>query len=250
MPEFVHVARAADGVATLSIDNPPWNNLSRQVDDELVDAAQVLDLDPAIRVVIVYGGPKLFCAGADLAERAALTVEQYDRMGGLHRGIEAIAAMSTPTIAAITGHAIGEGVDLAAATDFRVAGDNVRFGLPEVRYATMPSPAALRRLCGLIGSAATIDLARSGRSFGAEEALRLGLVDAMVAPDDVLSEAVAVAGRYRGRPELLAAIAAAVGTGSATNGPEDVIRGFFADPDHARRIADYLAGGPAAVRTP
>ncbi|WP_066910689.1 enoyl-CoA hydratase-related protein [Millisia brevis] len=250
MAEFVHVTSTTDGVAILLIDNPPWNTLSRQVDDELVDAAASIAADPAIRVAIVHGGPKLFCAGADLAERADLTVEQYDRIGGLERGIEAIAALRIPTIAAITGHAIGTGLHLAAATDHRVAGDNVRFGLPEIRYAAIPSTAALRRLADLIGPSATTDLARAGTPFGAAEALRLGLLDAVVAPDDVLSAALTVAGRYRGRPDLLAAIADAVADRREPSAPQvDPVRALLADPDHGERIRAYLAGGPAAVGT-
>lgn len=263
MAEFVHVTPppdgcgpdGVDGVSILLIDNPPWNALSRQVDDELVAAARRIDADPDIRALIVYGGPKLFCAGADLVERAALTVEQYDRMGGLERGIEAIAALRLPTIAAITGHAIGAGVHLAAATDYRVAGDNVRFGLPEIRYAAMPTPAALRRIADLIGPAATADLGRGGRPCGAAEALRIGLVDAVVAPDAVLLEALTVASRYRGRPDLLGEIGAAVHEArspSLLQSPTaaDPVRGLFADPDHGVRIGEYLTGGPAAVRAP
>lgn len=239
MAEFVHITSSDDGVAVVRIDNPPVNAITWQTDDELVAALGSLAADREVRAVVLWGGEKLFSAGLDLAESVHLTEQQYAAADGLGAGARAVAAFPKPTVAAVTGHALGTGLRLALAADYRVAGDNVRIGLPEVRQGGAPSAAVLGRVADLAGPAVAKDLAWTGRSIGASEALRHGLIDAVVAPDDVPAEALVVARRYGAHPVAAAAIKAAIEHG----GPDPAVV-LFTDPGRRAAIVDYLDLGP------
>src|SRR5581483_1307120 len=149
-----------------------------------------------IRAVIVYGGPKVFAAGADIKEMADMSyVDMAARARNLSSSVGAVAAIPKPTVAAITGYALGGGYELALCCDRRIVGDNVKVGQPEILLGIIPGAGGTQRLSRLIGPSKAKDVIYSGRFVVAEEALALGLVDKLVPADQVYTEAVAWAGQ-------------------------------------------------------
>src|SRR5579862_5845757 len=184
MGEFVRL-EVADGIGTIRLDRPPVNAMNDQLTSELADAARAAsDADAGqIRAVILYGGEKAFAAGADIANMAeAGYAEMALRSGRLQAAMGLIAGLGQPVIAAITGYALGGGLELALAADFRVAGESARLGQPEILLGVIPGAGGTQRLPRMIGPARAKDIVFSGRFVEAVEALDLGLVD-RVAPD-------------------------------------------------------------------
>jgi enoyl-CoA hydratase len=211
--EFVQVITGVtDGVGTLMLSRPPTNALTRQVYREIVAAAHELGERTDISVVILFGGHEIFCAGDDVPELRTLNnAEASAADAALRHCVQAVAAIPKPTVAAITGYALGSGLTLAMAADWRVSGDNVKFGATEILAGLAPRAGGGARLAEVIGASKAKELVFSGRFVGAEEALELGLIDQMVAPDHVYDEALAWARRFVEHPvEVLAAAKAAV----------------------------------------
>ncbi len=219
MKEFVNVVTSVtpeqDGVGTLMLSRPPTNALTRQMYREIVAAAHELGERTDISVVILFGGHEIFCAGDDVPQLRTLDAgEAAADDVALRQCIEAVAAIPKPTVAAITGYALGSGLSLAMAADWRVSGDNVKFGATEILAGLAPRGGGGARLAEVIGASKAKELVFSGRFVGAEEALELGLIDQMVAPDHVFDEALAWARRFVEHPvEVLAAAKAAVDGG-------------------------------------
>ncbi|HEV7207753.1 MAG TPA: enoyl-CoA hydratase-related protein [Mycobacteriales bacterium] len=204
MSEFVRVEsdeESGGAVVTIRLDRPPMNALSRQVQEEIRSAAQQVSADTRVRAVVLYGGPKVFAAGADVKEMAAMSyTDMVDRIDGLQSSLTAVAKIPKPTVAAITGYALGGGLELAMCADFRVAGDNARVGQPEILLGIIPGAGGTQRLPRLIGPAKAKDLCFTGRHVRSDEALAIGLLDKVVAPDDVHAAALEMARRYAGGP--------------------------------------------------
>ena len=190
MAEFVSVTNDS-GVATIRLERPPMNALNAQVQREIADAARSVSEDASVGAVVVYGGPKVFAAGADIAEMSAMT---YADMAAASRSLRSsfstVARIPQPTIAAITGYALGGGLELAMCCDFRVMGDNAKVGQPEIALGIIPGAGGTQRLPRLVGPARAKDLVFSGRFVDASEALSIGLVDKVCAPDDVYEQSI------------------------------------------------------------
>ncbi|UXA19680.1 enoyl-CoA hydratase [Mycobacterium sp. SMC-4] len=217
MTEFVNVVPAAgdvpEGLATLLLSRPPTNALTRQVYRELAEAVAELETRDEIAAVVVFGGHEIFCAGDDMAELQTLNAAEAEMAAqGCAQALDALAALSKPTVAAITGYALGAGMTLALATDWRVSGDNVRFGATEILAGRPPAGPSARRLAETIGRSKAKDLVFSGRFVDAREALELGLVDELVAPDGVYDAALAWAARFLDYPPPVLAAAKAAFT--------------------------------------
>jgi enoyl-CoA hydratase len=212
MNEFVsvHVSDEQPGIATLLLSRPPTNAMTRQVYREMVDAAADLGRREDIRAVIVFGGHEIFSAGDDVPELRTLNADEAEVAARVCReAVDALAAIPKPTVAAITGYALGGGLTLALAADWRVAGDNVKFGATEILAGLVPA-GGTSRLAAAVGVSKAKDLVFSGRFVDAREALALGLIDEMVAPDAVYDAAVAWAKRFLDYPpQVLAAAKAA-----------------------------------------
>jgi enoyl-CoA hydratase len=160
--------------------------------------------------VILFGGHEIFCAGDDVLERRTLDPDETAAANRACRvAVDAIAAIPKPTVAAITGYALGGGMTLALAADWRIAGDNAKFGATEILAGLVPA-AGTARLVDTVGPSKARDLVLSGRFLDAKEALALGLIDEMVAPDGVYDAALAWAKRFVDHsPDALAAAKAA-----------------------------------------
>ncbi|NEW47483.1 enoyl-CoA hydratase [Nocardia cyriacigeorgica] len=214
MAEFVTVDEL-DGeterrVAVLRIARAPMNLLNIQVARELAAAAAAVAEDSRIAAVVVYGDERVFCAGDDLAELAALSPEQATAVAAdLQHALGCLARLPQPTVAAISGYALGSGLELALGADRRIIGDNVKLGLPQIKAGLIPL-AGVRRLTALIGPGAAKDLVFTGRFVEADEARTLGLADEVVAPDDVYTAALRWARGFVDGPARALAAAKAV----------------------------------------
>jgi enoyl-CoA hydratase len=200
------------GLAMLLLSRPPTNAITRQVYREIVNAADELGRRDDVAAVILFGGHEIFSAGDDTSELRTLTAPEADTAAQVRReAVDAVAAIPKPTVAAITGYALGAGLTLALAADWRVSGDNVKFGATEILAGRIPGGGGMARLARVTGASRAKELVFSGRFFDAEEALALGLIDEMVAPDDVYDAAAAWARRFLdGPPHALAAAKAGI----------------------------------------
>jgi enoyl-CoA hydratase/carnithine racemase len=202
MGEFVRL-EVADGIGTIRLDRPPVNAMNDQLTGELADAAGEAAGSAEIRAVILYGGEKVFAAGADIGVMAeAGYAEMALRSGRLQAAMNLIAGLGQPVIAAITGYALGGGLELALAADFRVAGENARLGQPEILLGVIPGAGGTQRLPRLVGPARAKDLIFTGRMIRAAQARDIGLVDAVVPDASVYEAAVEMAQRYAAGPAL------------------------------------------------
>ncbi len=195
-------------IATVAINREPSNMLSRQVYRELADAAVEVSRRGDITAVIIYGGHEIFSAGDDVPELRTLDRAGAETTDLIRRSaLDAVAAITKPTVAAVTGYALGAGLSLALAADWRVCGDNAKIGATEILTGLVPGGGGCPRLARAVGRARAKELVFSGRFVGAREALEMGLVDELVAPDDVYDSALNWAGRFVDGPA--AAVAAA-----------------------------------------
>ena len=212
--EFVsiHLGIERPGVGTLVVSRPPTNAMTRQVYREIGQAAAEIARRDDIATVIIFGGHEIFSAGDDMPQLRALTAPEAETWAQVRRdAVDAVAAIPKPTVGAITGYALGAGLGLALAADWRVSGDNVRFGATEILAGLVPDGGGMARLTRTVGVSRAKELVYSGRFFDAEEAVALGLIDEMVAPDNVYDAAVAWAGRFvDGPPYALAAAKAGI----------------------------------------
>jgi enoyl-CoA hydratase len=192
-----------DGIGVIRLDRPPMNALNAQVQEELRAAASAAAADEAVRAVVVYGGERVFAAGADIKEMAGMSyADMAARAGPLSSAFDAVAQIPKPVVAAVTGYALGGGCELALACDWRVAAEDAKLGQPEIRLGIIPGAGGTQRLSRLVGPARAKDLIFSGRNVDAAEALRIGLVDQVVPADQVFDAAVALVRQYTAGPAL------------------------------------------------
>jgi enoyl-CoA hydratase len=197
---LVQVERRDDGVAVVTLSNGKVNALSRALLTELEAVALALHDDPP-GAVVVTGGDRLFAAGAEISEFATdtgvLSHDEVLELGGhFLRALNAVAAIPRATIAAVSGFALGGGCELALACDFRIASEKAKLGQPEVLLGIIPGGGGTQRLPRLVGTARAKEMMMSGRQVGAEEALRIGLVDEVVPHDELHARALELAAQY------------------------------------------------------
>jgi len=240
------------GVGTIRVDRPPMNVLNKQVQEELRAAAAEAERRADVRAVIVYGGEKVFAAGADVKEFSTMSfADMAARAAGLSSSLSAVAELSKPTVAAITGYALGGGYELALSCDRRIAGDNVKVGQPEILLGLIPGGGGTQRLARLIGPSKAKDIVLTGRFVAAEEALAIGMVDEVVAPDDVYGAARRWAEQFVNGPAMaLAAAKAAIDGGlevDLTNGlrlESHLFTTMFATQDARIGMKSFMESGP------
>ncbi|GGM19314.1 enoyl-CoA hydratase/isomerase family protein [Dactylosporangium sucinum] len=238
----------ADGIGTIRLDRPPMNALNTQVQEELRDAARQFSADPEVRAVVIYGGPKVFAAGADIKEMALMGYSAMAaRAQNLSSAFDAVARIPKPVVAAINGYALGGGCELALTADWRVAAADATLGQPEITLGIIPGAGGTQRLARLIGPARAKDLVMSGRFVKAEEALAIGLVDKVVPAEEVYSTAVEMVRRYVDGPALaLRAAKLAVDGGldldlaSALRWESELFAALFATEDKAEGMNAFV----------
>ncbi|MEV0487000.1 enoyl-CoA hydratase-related protein [Streptomyces sp. NPDC050508] len=246
----------AEGVGTIRLDRPPMNALDTETQDGLRALAEEATRRDDVRAVVVYGGEKVFAAGADIKEmqgmdHAAMVV----RSRALQESFTAVARIPKPVVAAVTGYALGGGCELALCADFRIAADNAKLGQPEILLGLIPGAGGTQRLARLIGPSKAKDLIFTGRMVRAEEALALGLVDRLVPAAEVYTEAHAWAAKLALGPAIaLRAAKEAIDTGLETDIETGLavertwFAGLFATEDRERGMRSFVEEGPGKAK--
>jgi len=189
--------QAADGLAAITLARSDKRNaIDRRMFDELAEAAQTAADDPDVLGVLVAGEGPSFCAGIDLGLLGEITgIDRdafRDTIRHLQRPFLRLATMPKPTVAAVQGHAVGAGCQLALACDLRVAAGDARFAILEPRYGLVPDLGGVHRLTHLLGPSRAKELVWTTRQVDAEEALRLGLVNRLSTPEQLQGDATAL----------------------------------------------------------
>ena len=241
-----------DGVGTLRLDRPKMNPIDAQMQREIIELANEADRRDDVAAVVVYGGERVFAAGADIKEMAAMSYQDMVRHSHLLQDFtKAIAAIGKPTVSAITGFALGGGCEVALSTDVRFAADDVKLGQPEIALGIIPGAGGTQRLARLIGPSKAKDLIFSGRFISAQEALQIGLVDQLHPADEVYEKACEWARQFVGGPALgLRAAKEAIDRGLEV----DLVTGLeieraqfaslFATDDQSAGMASFIENGP------
>ena len=196
-------AGPVEGVALVTIDRQEaLNALSFDLLDALADELDRLDADEACRAIVITGaGTKAFAAGADIKELAVqtpVTLTNQNRFAVWDR----IGAVRTPTVAAVRGVALGGGCELAMSCDMIIAGEDAKFGQPEIKLGVMPGAGGTQRLTRAIGKARAMELILTGRTMTAAEADAMGLVTKVVPAESTVDEALALAARVAAQPPV------------------------------------------------
>lgn len=190
-------------VATIRLDRPPANALGRAVSLELQEAARRVAEDPEVRAVVVWGGERIFAAGADIKAMAEWGPAEVDPdVSALEQACRDLEAIPKPVLAAVNGYALGGGCELALACDFRIVAEDASLGLPEIRLGVIPGAGGTQRLPSLVGLARAREMILTGRHVRAEEALAIGLADRVVEADRVYETALEEAARWATGPTL------------------------------------------------
>jgi enoyl-CoA hydratase len=237
----------SDGVATIRIDRPPMNAIDLQVMEELHAAAREAGEREDAGAVVLWGGDRVFAAGADVKMLARLRPDEVRSMiRAMQEAYDAVEAIPKVVVAAVNGFALGGGCELALCADFRFAAEDARLGQPEILLGVIPGAGGTQRLPRLVGVSRAKDLVYSGRQVDAEEALRIGLVDAIL-PGDVYAGAVEAASAYaKGPAGALAAAKAAVDGGLRAGLTEGLVlerhlfAGLFGTPDQEEGMRAFF----------
>ncbi len=252
MTEFVRIEETdTDGVAIMRLERPKVNALNSQVGAELLAVANELSARDDVRAVVVTGGPKIFAAGADIAEFPIKgDRDPSDQVDALIAATFAIENMSAITISAVNGYALGGGCELAMSSDFRIAGEGAVFGQPEILLGIIPGAGGTQRLPRLVGITKAKELNYSGRMVKADEALEIGLVSEVVPDDKVLDRSIELAGTYAKGPAALAQCKRAMMEGMHVSLEEamkiekrEFVSAFQTD-DSVIGIQSFLENGP------
>lgn len=252
MAEFITLD-VTDGVATIGLQRPPMNALNRQMQNEIREAAVEITGRRDVGSVIVHGGDKVFAAGADIKEMSDMSYQDMLRASSdLQDCFNAVSRIPQPTIAAITGYALGGGCELTLCCDLRIAADTAKLGQPEILLGIIPGAGGTQRLPRLIGVSRAKDLILTGRHVTAEEALGMGLVNRVVPAEETYTAALDLARKLAAGPALaLRAAKEAVDHGMdadlATGLDMERVRfaGLFATDDQSIGMQAFVEKRPA-----
>ena len=255
MPEFCRL-EVSDGVGTIRLDRPKMNALNVQVQEEIRAAATEAAERDDVKAVVVYGGERVFAAGADIKEMDDMSyTDMVKRSGALQSSFSTVARIPKPVVAAITGYALGGGCELALCADVRFAAEDAVLGQPEILLGIIPGAGGTQRLTRLVGPSKAKDLIFTGRFVKADEALAIGLVDRVVPADQVYDEAVAWARTFAGGASYaLRAAKESIDRGIEVDletGLEIERQQFaalFATEDRAIGMQSFVENGPGKAR--
>ena len=188
------IVETADGVALIRFNRPEaLNAFNDQLMDELTAALDVAEADDEVRCIVLTGSEKAFAAGADIKEMASKTYVGAYRENFITRNWERVTRCRKPVIAAVAGYALGGGCEVAMMCDFIIAAETAKFGQPEITIGVSPGAGGTQRLTRLVGKSKAMEMILSGRMMDAAEAERSGLVSRVVAPDQLIEEAMKAA---------------------------------------------------------
>jgi enoyl-CoA hydratase len=251
--EFVRLeVDEASRVGTIRLDRPPVNALNAQVQDELLEAAEAAGRDERVGAVVLWGGEKVFAAGADIKEMNGLGFAGIStRPTDLADACDALARIPKVVIAAVNGYALGGGCEVALTADFRFAAEDATFGQPEILLGLIPGAGGTQRLPRLVGPARAKEMVYSGRFYGAAECQAMGLVDQVHPAAEVYQRAREAAAGYAKGPGLaLRAAKQAIDSGLEAGIETGLLlerqafQSLFATEDAAEGMASFVANGP------
>lgn len=251
MGEFVKL-EVSDGVGTIRLDRPKLNPLNQQVAAEIDDAIREAHRNEDIRAVVLWGGEKVFAAGADIKEMSEQDpVMMFRYIGDFQDVFTRLEQMPKVTVAAINGYALGGGCELALACDLRICAEDSQLGQPEILLGVIPGAGGTQRLPRLIGVARAKEIIYTGRFVSAEEALAIGLVNEVVAPENVYERAREVAARFAKGPTVaLMAAKQAIQNGMDAGIPTGLMlerqafAALFATEDQTVGMKSFIESGP------
>ncbi|GGO48508.1 enoyl-CoA hydratase [Streptomyces daqingensis] len=246
----------AEGVGTIRLDRPPMNALDVATQDRLRELAEEASVREDVRAVVIYGGEKVFAAGADIKEMQAMDhAAMVSRSKGLQDSFTAVARIPKPVVAAVTGYALGGGCELALCADIRIAGEGAKLGQPEILLGLIPGAGGTQRLSRLVGPSKAKDLIFTGRQVKAPEALQMGLVDRVVPDEEVYDRAKEWASRLAAGPAIaLRAAKESVDVGLETDIDTGLavernwFAGLFATEDRATGMRSFVEEGPGKAK--
>lgn len=248
---LVRTERGDDGVVVVRLQRPPMNALSQALLGQLRDAALALAADPSVKAVVLAGSERAFAAGADVKEFVLDRPGALAVSAGFQAATDALGAIPRPVIAAVSGFALGGGMELALACDLRIAADSARLGQPEILLGIIPGGGGTQRLARLVGPARAKEIIWSGRQIRADEALAVGLVDRVV-PADELEAAALEWARSFASGAVVAMGLAKVAIDRGLDGPlasgitleAQCFADSFVTEDAATGVAAFLEHGP------
>ncbi|WP_431816088.1 enoyl-CoA hydratase [Gordonia jacobaea] len=201
------ITESADGIGVITLNRPKaLNALNTTLMNEVVAAAEQFDADPEIGAIVITGSERAFAAGADIKEMSDKTFSEVVSES-FFGAWDNLSRLRTPTIAAVTGYALGGGCELAMLCDILIAGDNAVFGQPEINLGVIPGIGGSQRLTRAIGKAKAMDLILTGRQMKVDEAERAGLVSRVVPAAECLATAKEVAVTIAGKSSIAAGLA-------------------------------------------
>ncbi|MGB8649073.1 MAG: enoyl-CoA hydratase-related protein [Mycobacteriales bacterium] len=251
MGEFVRL-EVEGAIGTIRLDRPKMNAINGQLRAELHEVAVEARDRPDVRAVVLYGGERVFAAGADIKEMETISYAEMVSWGTqLQEALKVVARLPKPVVAAVTGYALGGGFELALTADFRVLGESAQVGVPEILLGVIPGAGGTQRLSRLVGPAKAKDLVFTGRFVKADEALALGIADKVVPDADVYSAAVAMASQWAEGPAVaLRAAKQAIDDGleldldSGLRLESALFAGLFATEDQKAGMKSFVESGP------
>jgi enoyl-CoA hydratase/carnithine racemase len=249
--EFVRL-EVEGGIGTLRLDRPKMNAINAQLRTELEECAREATDRSDVRAVVLYGGERVFAAGADIKEMQEISYADMVAWGSkLQEALKVVAAIPKPVVAAVTGYALGGGFELALTADFRVLGESAQVGVPEILLGVIPGAGGTQRLTRLVGPAKAKSLVYTGRFVKADEALSLGIADAVVPDAEVYTAAVAMASQWAEGPAVaLRAAKQAIDQGleldldAALRLETALFAGLFATEDQKAGMTSFVENGP------
>ena len=256
MGEFVNLEVASSGVGTIRLDRPKLNPLNGDVAREIGEiVTEIRDRDD-VRAVVMWGGERVFAAGADIkemGERDAVTMFRY--IGAFQDVFNRLENLPQITIAAINGYALGGGCELAMACDLRVCASDSQLGQPEILLGVIPGAGGTQRLPRLVGVGRAKELIYTGRFVAAEEALQIGLVNEVVEPDRVYPRALEIAETFaNGPPIALMAAKQVIQSGIDIDKATGILlerqafASLFATEDQKIGMESFIENGPGKAK--
>jgi enoyl-CoA hydratase/carnithine racemase len=249
--EYVSVQTDEEGVATIRLDRPPVNALDNQMVAEIAEAAGTVAADEHVASVVIWGGEKVFAAGADIKEMRERSFQDALRHSRrIQEAFRLVAGIPKVVIAAINGFALGGGCELALAADFRYAAEDARLGQPEIKLGLIPGAGGTQRLSRLVGVAKAKEMVYGGGMYAAADSLEMGLVDRVLPSSEVYPAAVEAARGYAKGPYALRLAKQAIDEGlsldleSALRLETTLFAATFGTDDARTGMDSFLEHGP------